>query len=189
MDNCLKDKSGMRNFYAGTGDLNIMAPESEPAKCLVTIRHLLELYHMGRSHQTQSGGSQEGDDALEEIVTAIESACNAAEQISSVAESSLDSPNDDYSERYTVRRSPAGVTLKLETGSDEEELTLSRVPSYYRGMETKTKETLALQINALRENISAARSKGESAPVLEQQLTELLSELARLNSQKGVLLG
>lgn len=56
-------------------------------------------------------------------------------------------------------------------------------------METKTKEAITLQINALRENIAAARSKGESAPALEQQLVELLSELSRLNSSKGVLLG
>lgn len=182
----------MRNFYTGRPDTvgvesDALASESDhqPAKCLVTIRHLLELYHMGRSHQTQNGGYAEGDEALEEIVTAIESACSAAEKISSAVESEYDSRNDDY----TVQSPKIGVKLKLETGSDEEELTLSRVPSYYRGMESKTKETLTLQINALRENISAARSKGESAPVLEQQLLELLSELSRLNSSKGVLLG
>lgn len=124
----------MRNFYTGRPDTvgvesDALASESDhqPAKCLVTIRHLLELYHMGRSHQTQNGGYAEGDEALEEIVTAIESACSAAEKISSAVESEYDSRNDDYSKRYAVRPSPASVPLKLETGSDEEELTLSYI--------------------------------------------------------------
>ena len=126
-------KTAMRNCYAG-GHEHYKALESdreaieeltlEPPKSSLSIRALLELYHMGRCYITQSGPSAEGEDALEEIATSIERSCS----LSRIGEEArlVEAFEAERGKYMSVDHNGVskGQTLK---GSDEEELTASGI--------------------------------------------------------------
>jgi len=132
-------KTATRNCYAGGHEhYKTLEPDGEmldpyymeAPKSSLSIRSLLELYHMGRCHTSQNGSTPEGDDALDEIVSAIEQSCSLSrvqeeERLIRAFQTERAKYHGGISAGQTLKEA-GGQGLRVK-GSDEEELTASGI--------------------------------------------------------------